>query len=149
MRQGCTALIVLALCFLIHTGALGMSSPNYLIDTDVLSSGGGEGQTPNYGNLFTLGQPFAIGVSSSAHYRNSAGFWYALIAVSGKQLLGDMNGDGVVDISDVILELRIALALDPVEPCSNINGDTSVDISDVILTLRMALGLDPIRQCTQ
>jgi hypothetical protein len=53
-----------------------------------------------------------------------------------------------VDISDVILDLRIALELDPVVACSNINGDATVDISDVILTLRMALGLDPKQPCT-
>lgn len=31
---------------------------------------------------------------------------------------------------------------------ADINNDTFVDISDVILTLRMALGLDPLEQCT-
>jgi hypothetical protein len=61
--------------------------------------------------------------------------------------IGDINDDGVVDISDAILVLRTALALDPVKPCSDINNDGSVDISDVILTLRIALGLDPLRQC--
>jgi Right handed beta helix region len=61
--------------------------------------------------------------------------------------LGDINNDGIIDISDVILELRMALALDPVKPCSDINGDAAVDISDVILTLRMALGLDQTGQC--
>jgi hypothetical protein len=64
------------------------------------------------------------------------------------QLLGDLNNDTSVDISDVILDLRIALGLDPAVSCSNINGDTTVDISDVILTLRMALGLDPKQPCT-
>ena len=33
------------------------------------------------------------------------------------------------------------------KPCSDINGDGDVDISDVILTLRMALGLDEKRPC--
>lgn len=60
----------------------------------------------------------------------------------------DINNDGQVDISDVILVLRIALGLDPSAPCSNINGDSTVDISDVILTLRMALGLDLKQPCT-
>ena len=64
------------------------------------------------------------------------------------ELLGDINGDGKVDISDVILVLRIALKLDSLAPCSDINGDGNVDISDVILTLRMALGLDLPKQCT-
>jgi hypothetical protein len=62
--------------------------------------------------------------------------------------LGDINGDSKVDISDVILVLRIALKLDSLKPCSDINGDDTVDISDVILTLRMALGLDQLKPCT-
>lgn len=63
-------------------------------------------------------------------------------------LLGDINGDGIVDISDVILVLKIALQLDPVQSCSDINNDGVVDIADVILTLRMALGLDELQPCT-
>ncbi len=60
---------------------------------------------------------------------------------------GDINKDGSVDISDVILVLRIALVLDDPKPCSDINNDGNVDISDVILTLRMALGLDTLKEC--
>jgi hypothetical protein len=67
------------------------------------------------------------------------------------QYLGDMNNDGSIDISDVILVLRCALDL-PIEPyeclpCGNIDQISGVDISDVILTLRMALGLDEWRPC--
>ena len=66
---------------------------------------------------------------------------------------GDLNNDGPVDISDVILDLRCALGL-PIAPyqclpCGDINGGGIVDISDVILTLRMALGLDPLKPCTE
>jgi parallel beta-helix repeat protein len=61
--------------------------------------------------------------------------------------MGDINKDGIIDISDVILELRMALKLDPIQPCSDINNDGVVDISDVILTLRMALKIDPLQQC--
>ena len=63
------------------------------------------------------------------------------------QLLGDINNDGAIDISDVILILRMALQIDPIQPCSDLNNDGIVDISDVILTLRMALGLDPLKPC--
>jgi len=56
---------------------------------------------------------------------------------------GDINGDGEVDISDVILCLRQAVGLNPPEPSlADINGDGEVDISDVILILRIAVGLD-------
>lgn len=62
-------------------------------------------------------------------------------------IMGDLNGDRELDISDVILDLRMALELEPPRACSDLNGDGKVDISDVILTLRMALGLDPKVPC--
>jgi hypothetical protein len=69
------------------------------------------------------------------------------ICETGGGWKGDMNYDETVDISDVILVLRMALGLDPEDPCADINDDGVVIISDVILTLRMALGLDPLREC--
>lgn len=69
---------------------------------------------------------------------------------------GDVNKDGFVDISDVILCLRMVIGLcvsiggeDYCSPYpeelilpADINGDGFVDISDVILTLRIAIGLE-------
>ncbi|MCD6221883.1 hypothetical protein J7K25_06980, partial [bacterium] len=56
---------------------------------------------------------------------------------------GDINGDGGVDISDVILCLRMAIGLDTPDPAvADMNDDGTVDISDVILVLRKAVGLD-------
>ena len=66
----------------------------------------------------------------------------------GPVFLGDINNDGIIDILDVILEVRMALKIDPIKPCSDLNNDGIVDISDVILTLRMALKIDPLQQCT-
>ena len=124
------------------------SSTNYSIDTDVLSGGGRDCSSTNYFLMSTLGQPTAIGPASSTNYLNYAGFWYTIPGPQeGCYWLGDINCDDTVDISDVILVLRIALALDPPAPCSNINDDTMVDISDVILTLRIALGLDAKVPC--
>jgi hypothetical protein len=124
------------------------SSANYSIDTDVLSGGGSECSSTNYFLMSTLGQATAIGPAASANYLNYAGFWYTIPQPQeGCYYLGDLNCDDVIDISDVILELRLALQLDPPKSCSDINADTMVDISDVILTLRMALGLDDWRPC--
>ncbi len=86
-----------------------------------------------------------------ATYGNAcdAAMFGASVAYRGVCLLGDINKDGFVDISDVILELRRALCIScPPPPCSDINNDGIVDISDVILTLRMALGIDPLQPCT-
>lgn len=70
-------------------------------------------------------------------------------------LNGDINGDGAVDISDVILCLRMAVGLEitvkgkeynspyeePFKGAADMNGDGTVDISDVILILRRSIGL--------
>jgi len=56
---------------------------------------------------------------------------------------GDINKDGRIDISDVILCLRMAIGLDPVNVnLADMNNDGVVDIADVILILRKAVGLD-------
>ncbi len=55
---------------------------------------------------------------------------------------GDLNLDRGVDISDVILLLRMAIQLDePVVAIGDMNEDSVIDISDVILLLRKAIGL--------
>ena len=141
------------LIFIFLSGVLSaeQSSDSYSIDTDVLSGGGGDCGSTNYYLSSTTGQPSAIGESFSSNYKNYAGFWYTIAQAPEGQLLGDLNNDGVVDISDVILDLRCALAL-PIEPyrclpCGDISGDGKVDISDVILTLRKALQLNQPEQC--
>jgi len=69
--------------------------------------------------------------------------WSNTTSFTTKQINGDLNGDGSVDISDVILCLRMAIGLDPVNVnLADMNGDGEVDITDVILILRKAIGLD-------
>ncbi len=69
--------------------------------------------------------------------------WSDETSFTTKGKKGDINGDGGVDISDVILCLRMAIELDPVNPSlADMNNDGTVDISDVILVLRKAIGLD-------
>jgi RHS repeat-associated protein len=76
------------------------------------------------------------------------GALFMLIPASvNAQYEGDIDQDGTVDISDVILVLRCALELDECGLCADIDNDGDVDISDVILTLRVALGLDLIQDC--
>jgi hypothetical protein len=128
------------------------SSTNYAIESDVISGGGGECISDNYMIEHTTGQS-SIGISRSDNYINQAGFWYAVASGSSGNWYGDMDVDGIVDISDVIRVLRMALALDTPVYCADINGDgaglPNVDISDVILTLRMALDLDTLRVCSE
>ena len=72
-------------------------------------------------------------------------------------LPGDINRSGTVDISDVILSLRVAIGLDvtingytyeavllpsAVFGIGDINKSSNIDISDVILILRKSIGLE-------
>lgn len=100
---------------------------------------------------FTLTYKIQIPSDADGTY-NFSGYWNTgeeeetggdtLLEVSGFQK-GDINEDGEIDISDVILCLRQAVGLDPPTPAtSDMNDDGEVDISDVILILRKAVGLD-------
>jgi len=90
--------------------------------------------------------------------QSDPGGWEYNVGVAFKRGFskGDINLDGEIDISDVILCLRMAVGLpvvigghtynspypDWLIEVANVNEDGVVDISDVIKILRKALGLD-------
>ncbi|HOK79968.1 MAG TPA: hypothetical protein PK303_06640 [bacterium] len=58
-------------------------------------------------------------------------------------IAGDIQGDNVIDISDIILCLRQAILIDEQDiEAADMNDDGLIDISDVILILRKAIGLE-------
>ncbi|SVC52789.1 uncharacterized protein METZ01_LOCUS305643, partial [marine metagenome] len=59
---------------------------------------------------------------------------------------GDINGDGILDVLDVILMISIILVLDDdytmcQEYASDIDSNGTIDILDVILLVNIILGL--------
>jgi large repetitive protein len=70
-----------------------------------------------------------------------------------EKIRGDTNGDGVVDLRDAMLLLRMSLGLDPVTPealahsdlAPLVNGvpqpDGRIDVEDVMILLRRIVGL--------
>ena len=61
----------------------------------------------------------------------------------GASLVGDVNGDGDVDISDVVGLVNIILSDGTDENSSaDVNGDSSVDISDVVALVNIILSDD-------
>ena len=57
------------------------------------------------------------------------------------ELLGDVNGDGTVDISDVNIVINLMLGKDTSEDFDgDINEDGNVDISDVNMMINLMLG---------
>lgn len=62
--------------------------------------------------------------------------------ISDEIYKGDMNNDGKIDISDVILCLRMALELEKKDlEKGDMNNDGDIDITDVILILRIIINL--------
>ena len=115
----------------------GQSSPNYSIDIDVVSGGGGDSISGNYGLFSLAGQPSAIGTSSSSSYDNYAGFIWALVGLPAANLCeGDFDNDGDVDGSDLAIFAadfgRTNCSVSP--PCEgDFDHEGDVDGSDLAL----------------
>jgi len=109
--------------------------------------------------VFTVASEASPSASSSFSFVNVVMFDYetqqldvdftdtATFTVSSQYILGDLNGDGVVDMPDAILAQQIADGeLEPTElqmHAGDINGDGIIDSADVTLILRIILG-EPI-----
>ena len=129
LTAGCTLLIP---CIFSVTSFAGMmSNDSYTITDDVLSGGGGTMSSANYTLQATFGQPSPIGVSSSSAYSNHAGFWYFLIT------LGDVNGDGFVDLTDVIRVLQVLSGQNggQIYKAADIDGDGKVGLEELLYGL--------------
>jgi hypothetical protein len=73
------SVIIFLMVLLIPTGLVyTQSSPNYILKSTVVSGGGDYSSSTNYGLISTIGQPSAIGLSSSDNYVNHAGYWYTV-----------------------------------------------------------------------
>ena len=69
----------------------------------------------------------------------------ARFTVAADYILGDLNGDGIVNSADALIAQRIAVGEVIPTPlqqyAGDINGDGQIDSADVILILRLAVGL--------
>lgn len=61
------------------------------------------------------------------------------------EIYGDINGDGVVDVTDVVLSMQHILGLIQLQAeqqkAADVNGDGAIDVSDVVLIMQRVLGL--------
>ncbi|HNS33297.1 MAG TPA: clostripain-related cysteine peptidase [bacterium] len=141
-------------------------------DVDIRVGGGSWQNLRRYQGSNSEGSVFADITSIAAgkdnvqvrwHYYNANYDWFwaidnleFLVTVAEPLGAGDIDSSGVIDISDVIICLRMAVGLEitagstvyqhPYTPelneLADINSDGTVDISDVILVLRLSVGLD-------
>ena len=107
------------------------TSVNFILVTDVLDGFGG--QRYNGGcdlSVFAGGQSTAIGIGSSTNFKLQAGFISSIVV-----LCGDCNGDGIVDVGDVVCEINYLFKggppPDPYE-AGDVNCDGVEDVGDIV-----------------
>lgn len=130
---------VVLLCLFASVASAGMSSISFRIPTSVMSSGGNTMSSMNFSMVSTLGQPTVPGDGSSASYSSYPGFIYTLLL----SIVGDVNGDGIVDLKDVLATLQIVTGQTPGTIILQVDadGDGSIGIAEVIMVLRQLGGL--------
>ncbi len=76
----CLCLLISAAMLIAFAGILhaAQSSAHYSIETEAVSSGGGEGNSTHYNLFSTIGQSSPIGNAFGFNHQNNSGFWHAM-----------------------------------------------------------------------
>ena len=115
----------------------GMGSENYLVLKPTQSAGGAFMASENYYTGSTLGQTSGIGPTSSSSYAVQAGFWFSVL------MKGDVNGDGIIDLADLILSVQLLAGMSPsdVNKGADVNADGRIGLAEAVFILGKAAGL--------
>jgi hypothetical protein len=122
---------------LLSTGYAGNPQAGEDIDWQVVSNGGTEGSSTNYGLRGTAGQP-GVDQGTSTNYKLKHGFWQISSTGGGpcQGRCGDANNDGSVNVSDAVLIINYVFIggsePQPVLACGDANTDASVNVSDAV-----------------
>lgn len=130
----------LLFCLFVSMASAGMSSTSFKIPTSVMSSGGNTMSSANFRMMSTLGQSSSPGNSTSTSYNINAGYWYTILLALA---VGDVNGDGTVNLKDVIAALQ-AVTGQTVESIyleADADGDGRIGVAESIMILRKLGGL--------
>lgn len=63
------------------------------------------------------------------------------VTVTSDAMMGDMNGDGVLDVSDVVALINLVLGDGTYDVKADINGDSAIDVADVVDLINMVLNV--------
>ena len=123
-----------------------MTSPNFQIRSSSLNSGGGQENSINFGVQNSTGQPMPTDISTSPNFGLFAGFQPDLLDeyVLPTAEKGDCNGDGVINIFDilsVVNHILDTISLPPQAiPLADCNDDGIINILDVLGIVNVVLG---------
>jgi hypothetical protein len=111
------------------------SSDNYRITGFVLSSAGGSATSVSYKTALSFAQSSPTGICSSRDYSSFAGFWPLTLASTG---IGDVNRDGVIDLTDAVLVLQVLMGMDAssVFLSADVNKDGHISMAELAYILQ-------------
>lgn len=133
------SVLVSLLCLFAPIAHAEMSSTSYRIPTSVISGGGNTMFSTNYSLLSTISQSTPPGDISSTNYGIQSGFWYTMLL----DTVGDVNGDGVVNLEDVIAALQVVTGQSPATIIkeADADGDGKIGLSEALHILRKLGGI--------
>jgi len=128
------------ICLFTSIACAGMSSTSYRISTSVISGGGNTMSSDNFTMVSTLGQPSSLGSGTSNSYRIDAGYWYTILLTLA---VGDVNGDGIVNLKDVIATLQVVTGqtVESIYLEADADEDGRIGVAESIMILRKLGGL--------
>lgn len=87
----------------------------------------------NFNLTATLGQSSSLGETSSASFNLDSGFWHTLLHT----MIGDVNGDGDIDLEDVITALQVTTGQSPatIMKQADMDGDGKIGLIEAIAIL--------------
>jgi hypothetical protein len=112
--------------------AASLAATDYDLTWHTIDGGGGTSVGGAFELSGTIGQPDAATMSGGG-FTLAGGFWSGSTEPSTPPCLGDINSDGVIDVSDLLVLLG---AWGSCPGCAaDINGDGVVDVSDLLVLL--------------
>lgn len=136
--------------------AVAAATPTYSITWSSINGGGLTNMTSASFSMGSSAAQSMAGSAASSSYKSGIGFWYGVGGCNCPKQ-GDINGDGILDVFDVIGLIDIAFggATDPEDAnCPKTRGDVDnngvTDVFDVIYLIATAFsgGPDPVDPCT-
>ncbi|UCE17158.1 MAG: dockerin type I repeat-containing protein [Gemmatimonadota bacterium] len=144
---GIDLILLLMLLVAAPVGQAQTANNNFQIRSSSLNSGGGQMASANFGIQYSMGQPIPTGISQGENFAMFAGFQptYLEEFVLPTAERGDVNGDGGINVLDVLAVVNDILGTVPLTGDAPIradcNGDEEINVLDALGIVNVILGI--------